>query len=65
MYSQNSKGYKMIKKHENKLVKVLNEIEMNPDKSKFFGMTYEQGIESALMWVLGEIEDEDFEYTKV
>jgi|DEB19_MinimDraft_2_1074335.scaffolds.fasta_scaffold29524_1 hypothetical protein len=28
-----------------------------------FGMTYEQGVEEALMWVLGEIDDEDFSFT--
>lgn len=26
----------------------------------FPGMTYEQGVEDALNWVLGEIDDEDF-----
>lgn len=31
---------------------------------KYFGMSYEQGIEEALMWVLGETSDEDFEYAK-
>jgi len=31
-------------------------------KTRFSGMTYEQGIEEALMWVLGEIEDDDLDY---
>lgn len=31
--------------------------------SSHFGMTYEQGVEEALMWVLGEIDDEDFSFT--
>ena len=30
--------------------------------TKFSSMTYEQGIEEALLWVLGEIEDDEFEY---
>ncbi len=32
-------------------------------ESSCFGMTYEQGVEEALMWVLGEIDDEDFSFT--
>jgi hypothetical protein len=28
------------------------------------GMTYENGVEEALRWVLEEIEDEEFEYCK-
>ena len=31
--------------------------------SKFFGMTYEQGIEEALRWVLEEMPNEEFEYS--
>lgn len=31
--------------------------------TKYPGMTYEEGIDEALRWVLGEIPDEDFEYT--
>ncbi len=30
--------------------------------SKFFGMTYEQGIEETLRWVLEEMPDDEFEY---
>jgi hypothetical protein len=32
-------------------------------KTKYPAMTYEQGIEEALMWVIGEIPDEEFEYS--
>lgn len=31
-------------------------------KTRFSGMTYEQGIEEALRWVLGELEEEDADY---
>lgn len=27
---------------------------------KFPGMTYENGVDEALMWVLGDIDDDDF-----
>jgi len=30
----------------------------------YTAMTYEQGIEIALQWVLGEVSDEEFEYTE-
>ena len=53
----------MINRHENDLVKVLNEIDTGSEK--YHGMTYEQGIEMALMWVLGEIPEEEFEYSKL
>ena len=29
---------------------------------KYFGMTYEDGIKEALGWVLGDIDDTEFEY---
>ena len=29
-------------------------------RSQYPGMTYEQGIEEALQWVLGEITDDEF-----
>jgi hypothetical protein len=35
---------------------------VDTSSTQFAGMTYEQGVEEALMWVLGELEDEDFEY---
>jgi len=28
--------------------------------TKYFNMTYEQGVEEALMWVLEQIDDEEF-----
>ena len=31
--------------------------------SKYFGMTYEQGVDEALQWVLGDIDDSDFSVT--
>lgn len=31
--------------------------------TKFPAMTYEQGIEEALMWVLEEVSDEEFDYS--
>lgn len=34
--------------------------EFDAQESKFPGMTYEQGVEGALMWVLCELEDEEF-----
>ena len=33
-------------------------------KTNFCAMTYEQGIEAALLWVMGEIEDEEMEYVE-
>lgn len=33
-------------------------------RSKYPGMTYEQGVEEALQWVLGEISDDEFGYGK-
>lgn len=30
--------------------------------TKYGGMTYEEGVEEALRWVLGEITDEEFTY---
>ena len=31
-------------------------------KSKFPGMTYEQGVDEALQWVLGDLLDDEFPY---
>jgi len=36
---------------------------LDPDRRKYSGMTYEDGIRDALEWVLGNMSDEDFEYT--
>ena len=35
------------------------------DESRFPGMTYEQGVEEALLWVVEEISDEEFAYSPV
>lgn len=45
-----------------KTEKQVNDILINFDssKSKYRSMTYEQGIEEALQWVLGEIDDDEF-----
>ncbi len=32
-------------------------------ESNHFNMTYEQGVEEALLWVLEEIDNEDFDFT--
>ena len=45
-------------KSKDMIKRVLVGIDCN--KSKFPGMTYEQGIEVALSWVLEFIEDEEF-----
>ena len=36
---------------------------INSDCTKYPGMNYEQGLEEALMWVLGDIPDEEFSYS--
>jgi len=38
---------------------------VDPEEAKFPAMFYENGIEEALMWVLGELSDEDFEYAQM
>jgi len=45
-------------KTEKEIEKVL--AAFDSQKSQYPGMTYEQGIEEALQWVLGEITDEEF-----
>ena len=35
-----------------------------PEGTKFSSMTYEQGIEEALLWILGDISNDEFEYVK-
>mgnify|MGYP007065736716 CR=1 FL=1 len=37
---------------------------VDSNKSEFPAMSYEQGVEETLLWVLGEIEDDDFEFSK-
>ena len=48
-------------KTEKEIRKVIDSL---PDNTKFFAMTYEQGIDEALSWVLDEISDEEFEYAQ-
>jgi hypothetical protein len=45
-------------KSPQEVAKVLGEFDAS--ESNFQGMTYEQGVEEALMWVMEEIPDEDF-----
>jgi hypothetical protein len=49
----------MLKKEE-RIRAALDKVDTH--KSKFHGMTYEQGVEEALMWVLGDLSDEEFTY---
>lgn len=50
-------------------MKTANEIEKAMDKvddcggSQFPAMTYEQGVRETLEWVLGFVEDDEFEYS--
>ena len=39
----------------------LNNIDTN-SPTEYPGMTYEAGIEEALLWVLGDISDKEFTY---
>lgn len=48
-------------KSRQEIEEVLSQL---PDSTKFPAMTYEQGIDEALCWVLEEISDEEFEYGK-
>jgi len=48
-------------------MKTTDEIEvvlsrLPAEGTRFSGMTYEEGIEEALRWVLGELDDEDAPY---
>ena len=49
-------------KTRNEIVKVFDRL---PDETRFPAMTYEQGIDEALLWVLEEIEDEEFAYANL
>jgi hypothetical protein len=33
-----------------------------PSETKYRGMTYEEGIRDALEWVLGNLDDDEFDY---
>jgi hypothetical protein len=48
-------------RHPNRLQEVLVCLPAS-GATQFPGMTYEQGIEDALMWAMEELEDDDFEY---
>lgn len=37
---------------------------INTSETKYPGMTYEEGVEESLMWVLNQITDDQFEYGK-
>jgi len=47
-----------------KIEKVLRELPSTDTPSKFPAMTYEQGVEEVLLWVLEELSDEEFEYSQ-
>jgi hypothetical protein len=49
-------------KSESEIRSILVQLDTNGDKYK--GMTYEQGIEAALLWIIQELSDEEFEYSK-
>jgi len=48
-------------KARDQMEKVLDNLPPSGE-TKFRGMTYEQGIEEALLWALGETDDDEFEY---
>jgi hypothetical protein len=47
-------------KAEKDIKKILDKLPA--EGTKFNAMTYEQGIEEALLWVLEQIPDDEFEY---
>jgi hypothetical protein len=49
-------------KSESEIRTILVQLDTNENKYK--GVTYEQGIEVALLWVIQELSDEEFEYSK-
>ena len=49
-------------KTELQIKEVLSNVDT--DKNKYHGMTYEQGVEEALLWVLDELEDDEFPYSE-
>ena len=50
-------------KTENEIDEVFRNLP-NSNETEYPGMTYEQGIEEALSWVIGDLSDEEFEYVK-
>jgi hypothetical protein len=51
-------------KDEKEIKKVLDKLP-GMGITKYSSMTYEQGIEEALLWVIGEIRDSEFEYASI
>jgi len=49
-------------KTEDQIERVLKNLPIDTNRTKYPAMTYEAGIEEALMWVLEEIKNEEFEY---
>lgn len=45
-----------------KIEAALQKIPPMSERTKFLATTYEEGVEVALQWVLGETPDEDFEF---
>jgi len=50
----------MALRSKEEIQKVLEKIDT--DGTRYSGMTYEQGIEAALLWVTGQIPNEEFEF---
>ena len=52
-----------IKRSEDEVWELLNKVgeKINEGGSKYRGMTYEQGIEAAIMWVTGDWEDHPYD----
>lgn len=53
-----------MRKTEKEIYEVIDRCldQMDKDSSKYFGMTYEEGVEAALRWVIGENDDEGFPF---
>jgi hypothetical protein len=49
-------------KAKDEIERALNNVDTSC-QTKYPGMTYEQGVEEALTWCLGELEDGEFEYS--
>ena len=47
-------------KTESEITEAANKVDT--DETNYPAMSYENGVEEALMWVLGEVSDEEFEY---
>ena len=50
-------------KDKQEIEKIFTNLPPSAESTKYSNMTYEQGIEETLLWVLGELTDEDFEYS--